>query len=310
MYHFIVNPTASSGQGRKVWRQLKPILKAEKADYRVHAFHSEGELVTYVKKLTGGQCVKECHIVVLGGDGTLNLVLNSMGDLEHTRLSCIRVGSGNDFARNVGVEKNPGKALLHLIREPEEMELDYGETEYITEDGQRKKRWFIISSGVGYDADICEEVSHSRLKRILNVLGMGKLVYVAIGVKQIFTRRNTMVKLYLDDSRPICARNLFFAVGMIHEMEGGGVPFCPHANPCDGQLDVCVAKGAAVPKLLLEVAMVYLKKHLLFSNISEYRCRSMRVVVEKPQWIHMDGETPCRVTEAVLTCRQGLHFVK
>ena len=55
------------------------------------------------------------HIVVLGGDGTLNLVLNSIVDMEHTKLSCIRVGSGNDFARNVGVEKNPLKALQHLI---------------------------------------------------------------------------------------------------------------------------------------------------------------------------------------------------
>lgn len=346
MYYFIMNPAASSGQGRKVWKRLKPVLNKKRVKYNLISPDDKEELIQYIKTLTGravsddakdkpdGYVIRSVvndienntenniknnkenhteqqgvHIVVLGGDGTLNLVLNSIVDMEHTKLSCIRVGSGNDFARNVGVCKNPEKALLHLLDSPCETELDYGEAEYITIKGERRKRRFIISSGIGYDADICEEVSRSRLKRILNTLHLGKLVYVAIGVKQIFTRRNTKVKIYIDD-KLIRSRNLFFVVGMIHKMEGGGVPFCPHAGATDGMLDICVAKGAPVSKLLLEVGMVYLKKHLLFSNIAEYKCRRLRVVVEKAQWIHMDGETPCRVREAVLKCEQGLRFVK
>ena len=331
MYHFVMNPTASSGIGREVWKKLKPILKQRGVGYGLTMLKSEESLTAFINALTGGYAPdtlnevlgesavkdikmrmqeKNVHIVVLGGDGTLNLVLNAIVDMEHTRLSCIRVGSGNDFARNVGVEKSPEKALIHLLDAPEEMTLDYGEAEYKDVKGEWKKRRFIISSGIGYDADICDEVSHSRLKKTLNVLQLGKLVYVIIGIKQIFTRNNTKVKLYLDDDRTVHAHNLFFAVGMIHEMEGGGVPFCPHADPQDGMLDVCMAKGASVFKLLLEVAMVYFRKHLFFSNISEYRCKKIRIAVENPQWIHMDGETPCRVKEAVLTCRQGLNFVK
>ena len=326
MYHFIVNPAASSGMGRKVWKEIKPILKEKNVEYSLNVFKNEEEMADFVRTLTSGkdpasdvkaepvnhitESSEDMHIVVLGGDGTLNLVLNSMVDMEHTKLSCIRVGSGNDFARNVGVEKDAGKALLHLLNEPREIELDYGEVSFDMPDGKQEDLRFIISSGIGYDADICEEVSGSRLKKILNALHLGKLVYVAIGIKQIFTRNNAKAKLYLDDNEPIRVNNLFFTVGMIHEMEGGGVPFCPHADPCDGMLDVCVAKGAPIPKLLLEVAMVYFKKHLLFSNISEYRCRKLRIVTDKPQWIHMDGETPCRVTEAEFRCKQGVRFVK
>lgn len=331
MYHFIMNPTASSGMGRKVWKEIKPLLKERGVKYSLNVFRKQEKLVAFVNGLTGrdeAQCdstilsdrqkavIKDAlkepdvHIVVLGGDGTLNLVLNSIVDMERTKLSCIRVGSGNDFARNVGVEKAPVKALLHLLNESEETVLDYGEVEYVMPEGKNRKRRFIISSGIGYDADICEEVRRSKLKRVLNVLHLGKLVYVIIGIKQIFTRANTKVKLYMDDNEPIYANNLFFAVGMIHEMEGGGVPFCPGADPCDGMLDVCVARSAPKPKLMLEVAMVYLKKHLMFSNIDGYRCRKLRVVVEKPQWIHMDGETPCRTSEAVLSCKTGLRFIK
>ena len=316
-----MNPTASSGMGREVWKTLSPILKTRGEEYSINYFQKEQDLMDYVRGLTDRDAkqsldiqddhdIQDVHIVVLGGDGTLNLVLNSIVDMEHTKLSCIRVGSGNDFARNVGVDKNPEKALLNLLDHPEETELDYGETEYTTIKGDKKRRRFIISSGIGYDADICEEVSRSRLKKILNTFHLGKLVYVAIGVKQIFTRRNTKVKIYMDDRKPLGIRNLFFVVGMIHKMEGGGVPFCPHADPKDGMLEVCIAKGAPIPKLLLEVGMVYLKKHLMFSNISEFRCQTLRVVVDRPQWIHMDGETPYRVKEAVISCRQGLRFVK
>ena len=210
----------------------------------------------------------------------------------------------------MGVEKDSYKALWHLINEPCERLLDYGEAEYIMSDGRRKQRRFIISSGIGYDADICEEVGRSRLKKVLNVLRLGKLVYVTIGIKQIFTRAGTRAKLYMDDNEPICVNDLFFGVAMIHEMEGGGVPFCPHADPCDGMLDVCVTKSTSKLKLMLEVAMVYLKKHLMFSNISEYRCRKLKIVTKKPQWIHMDGETPCKTNEIRLCCKQGLRFVK
>ena len=306
MYHFILNKKASSGVGRKVWKKLKPILTENSVDYKVHVFPDEDGVGNFVRRLTE----KPCHIVVLGGDGTLNLVLNSIVNLEHTKLSCIRVGSGNDFAGNAGVEKNPEKALAHLLKEPEQFVYDFGEANYITETDEHVNRRFIISSGIGYDADICEEVSRSNLKKILNMLRLGKLVYVTIGIKQIFTRGNAKVKIYFDDSKPIRSSNMFFVVGMIHEMEGGGVPFCPDADPCDGMLSVCVAKKAPIPKLLLEVAMVYLKKHLLFSNIAEYRCRKVKIVVDKPQWIHMDGEAPCKVKEATLICREGIRFVK
>lgn len=328
MYCFIMNPTASSGMGRRVWKKLKPILDARDVEYKLLVFNKIEKLVAFVNAATGGDITEETtktlgkkslnilqnassiHIVVLGGDGTLNLVLNAIVDLNNTKLSCIRIGSGNDFARNNGIDKKPEKALLHLLDEPEELLLDYGEATYEDEVGQTTTKRFIISSGVGYDADICEEVSKSKLKKKLNKLYMGKLVYVAVGIKQIFSRKTTKVTLYMDDNNTVSVDRLFFSVGMIHKMEGGGVPFCPDADPTDGYLDICLASAAPIPKLLLEVLMVYRGKHILFSNIGQYRSRSVRVVTSEPQWIHMDGETPCRVRDVTLSCRQGLHFVK
>lgn len=324
MYYFIMNPKASSGKGMKAWKTIEEILHRENVVYEAHVLGSAQETTDFVKALTGGaddlamkesattaeSIVKQdhdCHIVVLGGDGTINAVLNGIVDFEHTKLSCIRTGSGNDFARNLGITKNVSKAMEHLLHSPEQLCLDYGEATYTTESGIYSCR-FAISNGVGYDADICEEVGRSKLKKILNWAKLGKLVYVAIGVKQIFTRKNAGATICMDEEKPRHIEHLFFVVGMIHEKEGGGVPFCPRADATDGRLDVCLVKQMSKLKLLLAVAMVYMKQHYRFRNITAHRCKKLSVRLDEPQWFHMDGETSQKISEISMVCRSGLRF--
>lgn len=307
MYHFIMNPKASSGKGMKAWKIIEEILQKEQVAYQAHVLGSAQETVHLVQSLTSKR--EDCHIVVLGGDGTINAVLNGIVDFEHTKLSCIRTGSGNDFARNVGVTKNVSAAINHLIHTPEHSCLDYGMTTYVTENGEKSRR-FAISNGVGYDADICEEVGRSKLKRILNWAKLGKLVYVMVGIKQIFTRKNSGAMIYMDDAEPIQIPHLFFVVGMIHEKEGGGVPFCPQANAADGMLDVCLVRQMPKLKLLLAVIMVYMKQHYRFRNITAHRCKKLSVVLDEGQWFHVDGEVPEKIKEISMECQSGLHFYK
>lgn len=311
MYHFIVNPSAGSGKGEYLWEQVEEILtKEEKEDieYAVHIPASGSEVTSLVKNMTK-ELKEDIHIIVVGGDGTLNDVLQGIVDFSHTKLSCIRTGSGNDFARNMKISKNIRKSLHHILYEPEEILLDYGVAEY-AHDGQMVSRRFIISSGMGYDADICHEVSVSRLKQVLNRLQLGKLVYLIIGVKQIFSRKSPEAVMQLDYGQEIVIPQMFFAVGMIHEKEGGGVPFCPYANPVDGLLDVCLVKSMPKCKLLLAVMLVYMKKHLLFRDITKYRCKRLYIRANRPQWFHLDGNTPYQIDELVLTCQSGLRFMK
>ena len=304
-FEILINPSASSGRGMRIWKKVKRELDARGVPYRKHLLKAPGEATLLARALTKN-LTKDCHLLVLGGDGTLNEVLNGIQDFEHVILSCLRTGSGNDFARNVCVDKDAVKALIQLLESPMEARLDYGE---IRADEHEPRR-FLISCGMGYDADICEEASRSRLKKILNFVGLGKLVYLIIGIKQIFWRDDVDAMLYLDDQKPIRVRKMFFAVGMQHPKEGGGVPFCPEADPTDGKMDVCLVRNMPKWKLLLAVALVYGEKHLLFRNITTYQCRTMRLVATKPQWVHLDGETPYQAKEVLWACKGGIRFQK
>ena len=309
MYHIILNPSAASGKGADTWKYIQKRLEQEGISYEAHCFESAKATKQFVRNLTGvnNWNGEEHNIIVLGGDGTLNTVLNGIEDFEHTVLSCIRTGSGNDFARNMGISKKVETALEGILHHTEEVMLDYGVVEY---EGDNKKgtRRFLISSGMGYDADICEEVSRSRLKKKLNRIHLGKLVYVAIGIKQIFTRHSVEATVVMDEEQRINVPKLFFGVGMIHPMEGGGVPFCPRANPKDGMLDVCLVESMSKVKLLTAVMLVYAKQHFLFRAITEHRCRTLTITTSELQWFHMDGETPCKVKQVRMRCESGLRF--
>lgn len=304
-FEILINPSASSGRGMRVWREVKRILDSRKISYRKHVLKAPGAATKIVRSLTAAP-KEDCHLLVLGGDGTLNEVLNGIQDFSHTILSCLQTGSGNDFAGNVGVEKNVKTAMESLLDHPMEAALDYG----IAYADDMEPRRFLISCGAGYDADICEEVSRSKLKKVLNKFGLGKLVYLFIGIKQIFTRTDSEALLYLDDQPPIHMKKLFFVVGMEHMCEGGGVPFCPDADPMDGRLDVCLVRDMPKWKLMIAVALVYMKKHLLFRNIDCYRCKTMRLVTKKPQQIHLDGETPCKAKEVLWASKGKVRFRK
>ncbi len=309
-YHIIINSKASSGTKDSVWETVKERLEQNSLLFEKHMPQSREATIELVRQLTGNiEDDTLCHLIVLGGDGTLNTVLQGIVDFDKTRLSVIKSGSGNDFVRNMKLEKDPGKAIEHLLTEPEELVLDYGEL-YMSPDAKEPDERFLISCGVGYDADICVEVQKSALKKILNKIKLGKLIYLAIGVKQIFTRTCPKAIVTLDNDLVIKTPSLFFVVGMNHIYEGGGVPFCPDADPTDGRMDVCLVRSMSKPMLMLAVMLVYLKKHTVFPAVSLYQCKEFSVKVSEPQNYHMDGEISRQIRYTRMVSKSGLHLVK
>lgn len=108
-YEFIVNPQARSGRGKRIWERMEPELKRRKIDFDVYITEKKGHAGEIAGRLSGpGQ---QRTIVVLGGDGTVNEVINGLNVSENITLGYIPVGSGNDFARGLGIPEKPEKAL-------------------------------------------------------------------------------------------------------------------------------------------------------------------------------------------------------
>ena len=100
MYYFIINPNARCGRGKNVWKKLERILERENAQYQAYITEKPGDAKVFARKLTEG--CREPHVIVaVGGDGTVNEILDGLSFCSPVTLGYIPAGSGNDLARSL-----------------------------------------------------------------------------------------------------------------------------------------------------------------------------------------------------------------
>ena len=108
-YIFIVNPKSRTGQGELLWSQLEPELKKRRVSYEVRMTGRKKDAERIATEITADE--EEHTMIVLGGDGSLNEVINGIKNPSKVTLGYIPTGSSNDFARGMGIPKDAKKAL-------------------------------------------------------------------------------------------------------------------------------------------------------------------------------------------------------
>lgn len=282
-YDFIVNPKSRSGMGWKVWKSVEPQLKQQRINYCLHLTEKKGHAAMIAGKVTADG--KEHIIVVLGGDGTVNEVVNGICVPERVLLGYIPIGSSNDFARGLGIPKDPGKALQIVLHPGRIREIDIGVIER-----SGKKRKFAVSAGIGFDAAVCHEVCISRWKVMLNKLKLGKLSYAMVALDRLMKDRPVRFTAVTENGEKKVFEKTYFAAFMNLQYEGGGFRFCPKASCTDGLLDVIVVHDLPVMKILLLLPTAFAGWHTRFWGVSVFRCRKAVIDTEIPLPIHTDGE--------------------
>lgn len=313
MYHIIINPTSKSGKGLSIWKTLEPILSEKNTAYRTYISTHTGHVTELAEEITTSCPDREdpINLILLGGDGTVNEALQGIADFDRVNIGYIPTGSSNDLARALKLKRNPEELLKQILAGTHSRMIDLGiltyddNTEIVSRLHKRpehRSRYFIVSSGIGFDAAVCEEALSSPIKNMLNRFKLGKLTYLGIALKQLITARSVSCKIYLDGKDPIIIPKFLFSAFMIHPYEGGGFRFCPQADNADGLLDLCVVGN--LPKLLILLALptAFFGKHYMFPRINHYRASSVRVKTSVPLWVHTDGEVYLKSDKISLSC--------
>lgn len=283
MYTFIVNPHARSGLGQKVWNELEQALKKENVDYEVHFTKYQKHATKITSEITSDG--KEHVVVALGGDGTVNEVVNGIRNFEKTILGYIPIGSSNDFARGLNLPTNPIDALRNILECPNLHPMNIGEICY-----KNKKRRFAVSAGIGFDADICHEAVVSHVKYFLNKLKLGKLTYVCIALHRLFVTKPCTVTVTMDNKTPLSFPNTYFVALMNNKYEGGGVKFCPKAKNNDDKLDLMIASDVSKLKVLCLIPLALFGLHTPFKGVHIHTCKHVEIHAKQAMPVHTDGE--------------------
>lgn len=282
-YLFIVNPKSRSGRGGMIWNLVEPELKKRRIDYQVYYT----EYARHAIEITAGITADglEHTLVVVGGDGTVDEVVNGIRDCSKVTLGYIPTGSGNDFTRALRMPQDIQAALENILDNGRTVPMDIG----IVSCGGNTYR-FAVSTGIGFDAAVCHQAAVSSIKVILNKLGLGKLTYLAIALKWILSEHPLSAEIQIDGEKIRKFEHTYFTAVMNHPYEGGGFFFCPKARIDDRMLDVIVVSDLPKWKIFLLLPTAFFGKHVNFKGISIYRCREIEVKMGRKLPVHADGE--------------------
>ncbi len=292
MIHVIINSSSGSEKGSVIEKVVKPYLSQAGEKFEIHYSDKPGDIARIGAEITKGAASK-VRILLIGGDGSINELLSGVEDTTNIILSIIPTGSGNDFARSVGIPTDIRLALDIAVKRGRTSIIDLGEVRY--NDGTSRK--FIISAGIGFDAAVCEEAMHSKIKKALNKVGLGKLSYGIIAVKQIFGANKPDGTVSFDGGEEIPFKKILFTAFMNEPFEGGGFMFGPEASHSDGKLDICIASKLASGKVFIMLPFAMSGKHFMFKEIYGKKASRIHVKLTDPVWVHTDGEVTRQADE-------------
>ncbi len=301
MYHFIVNLNSRTGKARKIWEELREELERREVMYALHETKYAGHAIEISRRLVKS-ADEPVKIVVIGGDGTFNEVINGARDYDKLILGYIPTGSGNDLARGLELPADPMENLNRILDSTECMHMDLG---CISWDEGESKKYFAVSAGVGIDADVCRRVLNSTLKKVLNKIGLGKLTYAILTIESLFATPPMNVHIVADGvDYGILDKVLFIAL-MNHKCEGGGVPMSPEADPTDGKISMCCIHGVGKWRGLTLFPSLLAAKHTTLSAYLGVDFKEADIVLKTPFVWHTDGEMSTYNTVMHIECLPG-----
>ena len=307
MLYFIVNKNSGSGKGADAWRKVQNVLRDRNIRYRAFCTEHEGHAYT----LAGTICENgdpDICLIVVGGDGTANEVINGITHFDRVRFGMIPTGSGNDFARGLQMKGDPAELLMQILqcaeRGPQAARpIDLGE---VSLPGMDTPRRFSISAGAGLDAIVCKKALHSRLKKVLNHLHLGKLTYLFLTVHSLFSMKTADAAVCFDKDIQVSRRKAICFAIMNFGAEGGGVPMAPHASATDGRLSVCSIFGIPKWRAFLSLPLLVTARHSKIRGFSVTDCRECRIKLKEKMLIHTDGEYCDKADRLHVACLPGL----
>lgn len=284
MYGCIVNKTAGSGKGEAVWKMVEKELNSNNAPYIVSFTEMPQEAVWRTNELLERD-VKA--VLAVGGDGTMNEAAEALVH-KNVPLGVIPAGSGNDFARSLGISSNV-KETMSRIFDHHPRKIDVLQT---------GSRCCLTVTGIGFDAAVAKTVNESFYKKWFNAAGLGRLTYVASVFHVLTSFTPTSVTIEIDGTTRVFSDVWLTAVANAPNY-GGNIRISPEAVHNDGYLNICILHSRKKWPLVRLIPKIYLGKHKANENISFFRGKDVHILTDVPMPVQTDGEivaeTPVRI---------------
>lgn len=270
--YVIYNPLAGNGKAKEDSQLLQMVLD-EQLEY-----YDMTRITNYAAFISGME--KEDYLVIVGGDGTLNRFVNDTDGLEIAHeILYFPIGTGNDFAKDMGMGETPHSITAYLKDLP-------------TVEVNGKRYRFINGVGFGIDGYCCQ--IGDELRKI-----PGKKVnYTGIAIKGLlfhFAPRNAKVTV---DGKEYAYKKVWIAPTMHGKFYGGGMIPTPKQDRSSGKLSLMLFYGAGRIRTLCVFPSIFKGEHVKHTKmVAVHTGKEITVEFDRPTPLQIDGETILGVTK-------------
>jgi diacylglycerol kinase (ATP) len=267
----IVNPVAGRGAAAALAPAVAARLRAcgLAGEPRYTAAPRDATTLVADALRRGARCV-----AVAGGDGTFNEAVNGYIGVarESQALALIPVGTGNDFAKMLGVSGD-WQLACDRVAQASFRRVDAGRC---------NARYFANGIGAGFDAQVALEASAIRWLR-------GNAVYGAALARTLMLRYSTPHMRIAHDGG-VLERRVTLVAAANGASYGGAFRMAPEASITDGLLELVVADALSRLGILGFVPHVMRGTHLGRPGVTALRTRRVLLESAEPLVVHADGE--------------------
>jgi diacylglycerol kinase (ATP) len=283
---FIVNPASGAGRAAREWSAIEGWLPSTGIPYEVAMTTRPLEATAMAER-----AVRDSRpvIVAVGGDGTLNEVVNGFfhngAPIPTTsRLAMLPLGTGGDFRRTLKIPLDP-KAAVDILRTGIPRRLDAGCVSYKANDGSTGVRHFINIADAGLGGEVVHRVNKGSKR-------LGSATFTLTSFMSLLAWKNKPMNVVVDGvSHDLKAQQVVVANCQYF---GGGMRMAPTASPTDGVFDVILVGNAGKLETIRGIGTVRTGAHMDEHNPKVQFMYGKRISVTSPQQVRidLDGEDP------------------
>ncbi len=299
----IANPVAGRSEGRARWDRLVIEVRREFPDAVFRTTTRAGDERAAVGELLRSGVDR---IVVVGGDGTLHQVADALltagaSGVQRPSLGVLPLGSGNDFARGLGIPLDPF-AALRALRSARPVSVDAGRITFEDERPARSTHW-INQSYLGFGATVVRRVA-------LGHRPADQRAYTRAVFREIVRARPHRYTLERDSgpADEADAMNLLVTNG---RYSGSGMLSSPRADPTDGLLEVLRVGPVGRLRLLSGLRRFRSGTHLSLPELRSWTVRNLTVRTDDPSaLVEADGDIVGRLPARYEVLPGALTFLR
>jgi diacylglycerol kinase (ATP) len=269
---FLINPV-SGGYSKK---KLHGIIAREVDQQQYNLRIVETRAAEEADELTTMAVQQDFFMVTaVGGDGTINNIARHLTG-SNTALGIIPAGSGNGYARSLGIPLQNSKALQCINR---------GKTIRV-DTGLMNGRTFVNVAGIGFDAHVAHCFQQTSNRGFLN--------YVSITLKEFSSFEP--VTMQIENGALIKSEKAFLASICLGQQYGNNAYIAPKADLCDGLFDVTIIRKADLIRVPGIVWKLFSRSFSESDNIHMFTSASVRIQLEQPVSVHLDGDPAAKAS--------------